>query len=189
MDSKQRGRDEEEGKLDGLGHAAQDSSDGDRDQKGKELLAIGLLRRDIERCGDAGHTEDLGPTRRSDGGPRCELLEGGSRGSELGQGLGPLRVDTPIDGHVVVVERGIEQVVKAEGDEQPLEEDEDRDPPGARTHDDALEHMHADLHLGPQQHRDDGAGEHGKEGDHVNEGGTREHAQPLRKLGVKVLVV
>lgn len=121
--------------------------------------------------------------------PRSKLLEGGGRGSELGQGLGPLRVDTPMDGHVVVVERGIEQVVEAEGDEQPLEEDEDRDPPGARTHDDTLEHMHADLHLGPQQHRDDGAGEHSKEGDHVDEGGAREHAQPLRKLGVKVLVV
>ena len=55
--------------------------------------------------------------------------------------------------------------------------------------DESLEGRDSSLNMRPHQAGDKSDRNHNEETDHIDEHGAREHAQPLRKFGVEVLVV
>ena len=75
MDQEQRRGDEQEGELDGLGHAAEDRGEGNGDEQGEQLLLLLGLGGGVEGKRDARATEDLRPAGTSEGGVGSELLE------------------------------------------------------------------------------------------------------------------
>ena len=118
-----------------------------------------------------------------------KLGERGGRGRDLGELLGEGGVDAAVHHGVVIVERAVQQVVQAEGDERALQEGEDPHTGQADRCHEALEGADAVLHVRPHQAGDERGGKHHEERDHVDERGAGEHAEPLGKLGLEELVV
>ena len=190
MDDEQAGRNEQEGEVKRLGNTAKHSGKGDRNEQSLDaLLALGFGGH-IKRNGNAKRAEDFGPSRAGIGSPGCGILKSNARiGSQLGQDVGPSGKDAAIDRRVVVIERRIDKVVKTCRNQHALEESKDAHAKRTGGKDESLEGGDSSLNMRPHQAGDNSDRNHNEETDHIDEHGAREHAQPLRKFGVEVLVV
>ena len=190
VDDEQAGRDEQEGEVKRLGNTAKHSGKGDGNEQSLDaLLALGFGGH-IKRNGDAKRAEDLSPTRAGIGSPGCGILKSNARiGSQLRQDVGPSSKDAAVDRRVVVIERRIDKVVQACRNQHALEESKDAHAERTGGKNESLEGGDSSLNMRPHQAGDKSDRNHNEETDHIDEHGTREHAQPLRKFGVEELVM
>ncbi len=115
MDDVQRPRDEHEGELDRLGDAREERGEGDRGHQATDgLLRLGLgLLVDRERRGGQGEHHDGEEAGHEGSGRGVALEEAGDVAlHRLATGGGVVAEDEP--------RHGVEDVVQAEGDEQPV---------------------------------------------------------------------
>ena len=189
MHDEQRRGDKQEGKLDRLGHAAEDRGERDRDEQRHDLLFLFRTGGCVEGQRDAGTSEDFGESGCGETRFGYQRLERGGRGRDLGQAGRPVGVQAAGNDRVVIVERGVQNVVQAERDQQAFEQDENPDAQRARALNESLKGQHTKLHLRPYERRDQRDRNHDEKADHEYEGGAVERTQPVGQFGVIKLVV
>ena len=189
VNQEQRGCQEQEGELEGLGDTDQDCGEADGDQQSENFLALLGTSSGVERRCDTDGCEDLGVTVQCEAAAGEQFLQGLVALCELGQVGRPVLSDTVRGNNVTEDERGVDEVVQTGRDQEALEEGVNPHAECAGCDEEALQGGDAVLSVGPQPGEQECHGHHQEEASAVHKLGTLEDTEEVGQLLVEPAVV
>ena len=181
--------DEEEGELERLGDAAEDSRDRCRDQERCDLLAFLRLSAEVHGKGSARQSEDLGHAVEGEAAFREHFFQGMCARGKIIEMLEPVSLDTAIADGRAEDERQVDEVMQACRQEDAFGEGVAPYADDAARLEEELELLNGVLDSRPYEAEEQGHRNHDGEADGYDKGRALEDAEPVRDLGIIEVVV